>query len=500
MTFTSLPFMLFVASVLLLFNIMPANYRWAVLLAGSYLFYAFCKVPYLLLALLAVTFVSYLSGHLVHGSKDHRLKLFWMWAGVVANISLLCWLKYLPFITDNLNLAFALLPVGFRFPAAPLLVALGVSYYVFQGISYIVDSYLDIIEPERHLGYFSLSLSFFPKLLQGPIERSGSLLPQLHALAPASPALFRSGVNLFLWGMFKKVVIADRLASFVDPVYGNVHNYFGLSLVMATYLFALQLYFDFSGYTDMALGIARCFNIRLTQNFNAPYLATSTADFWRRWHISFSSWILAYIFKPLQFSLRDWPRWGAPLALMVTFLISGIWHGASWCFVAWGGIHGVYLASAVLFKKQKLSLSKKLGLQKTRVLKLWQQFATFHLVCFSWIFFRAASIEDALYIAFSSVMEMPRSIALLRGKDVSFLRHLTLGRSEYEFMFTLLVVASAALVGYLDLRGKGANPETDDLVLFSKVPYWGSAIAYGTILYMIVICGVSAKGFIYQQF
>ena len=499
MSFASLPFIAFVACTLLLFNIMPARVRWLVLLLASYLFYASFKVPYLLLSLVAVTAISYASGLLVHRTPEPNARLLWMWAGVLGNLSLLFWLKYLPFAAVNANVALEALSLQFRFPALQVLMALGVSYYVFQAISYIIDIYLEVIEPERHPGYFSLSLGFFPKLLQGPIERSGNLLPQLRELSRTSASSLRSGVNLFLWGVFKKVVIADRLATIVDPVYGNVHDYQGLSLVVATYLFALQLYFDFSGYTDMALGIGRLFNIRLTPNFNAPYLATSTADFWRRWHISFSSWILDYIFKPLQFSLRDWPRWGVPAALMVTFLVSGIWHGASWCFVAWGGFHGFYLAAGVLFKKSRVKLCKRLGIEKSAVLRQWQKFVTFHLVCFSWIFFRAASIDDAIYVATSSLLDLPASLTLLAGEG-AFLEHLTLGKPAAELLFALALAAAAAMLGHLDLQSKRKDPGLEDLAFLHKLPFWGSAIAYGTIFYLITICGLSAKGFLYQQF
>lgn len=499
MSFASLPFIAFVACTLLLFNIMPARFRWLILLLASYLFYASFQVPYLLLSLVAVTAISYVSGLLVGSSREPNARLLWMWAGVLGNLSLLFWLKYLSFAADNVNVALEAFSLQFRFPALQVLMALGVSYYVFQAISYINDIYLEVIEAERHPGYFALSLGFFPKLLQGPIERSGNLLPQLQELSCSSAASLRCGANLFIWGVFKKVVIAERLATFVDPVYGNVHGFHGLSLVVANYLFALQLYFDFSGYTDMALGLGRLFNIRLTQNFNAPYLATSTADFWRRWHISFSSWILDYIFKPLQFSLRDWPRWGGAAALMITFLVSGIWHGASWCFVAWGGIHGFYLASGVLFKKSRVQLCKRMGIEKSAILKLWQRFVTFHLVCFSWIFFRASSIDDAMYVATSSLLDLPASLTMLAGEG-AFLEHLTLGKSPAELLFALTLTGAAAMLGHLDLQAKQKEPGMDDLAFLHKIPFWGSAIAYGTIIYLITICGLSAKGFLYQQF
>jgi D-alanyl-lipoteichoic acid acyltransferase DltB (MBOAT superfamily) len=235
-------------------------------------------------------------------------------------------------------------------------------------------------------------------LLQGPIERAGDLIPQLQKKYEFNYDNMRFGMLLFTWGLFKKVVIADRLGLYVDAVYKDVHAFTGLSLLLATYAYAFQIYLDFSGYTDMALGSARLFNINLTQNFNSPYLATSVADFWRRWHISFSRWILDYIFKPLQMQWRNWKTWGTATALVVAFLVSGIWHGASWGFVIWGGLHGLYLACSVFYKPYQKKLHKAIGLEKTRLLKIWRIFVTFNLVSFTWVFFRAGSLKDAFYV------------------------------------------------------------------------------------------------------
>jgi D-alanyl-lipoteichoic acid acyltransferase DltB (MBOAT superfamily) len=253
-------------------------------------------------------------------------------------------------------------------------------------------------KPERHFGYFALYLSFFPKLLQGPIERAGDLIPRLKNKYEFNYDNIRFGMLLFTWGLFKKVVIADRIAPYVDTVYNNVHAFKGLPLLLATYAYAIQIFMDFSGYTDMALGSALLFNINLTQNFNSPYLAISVADFWRRWHITFSHWILDYIFRPLQMQWRNWKNWGTATALIVTFLASGIWHGASWGFVIWGGLHGLYMACSVFYRPYQKKLDKTLGIKKTRLLKAWQIFVTFNLVSFAWIFFRAANLKDAMYI------------------------------------------------------------------------------------------------------
>ncbi len=398
MNFNSIEYLLFIPLVFLCLYLSGPRLRWLVLLGASFYFYLTLKHLYLLVALFFVAAISYVCGILLERCGSTRGKGAIFWAGVSANLLVLIAMKYFPFLERNLNAFLGIVSPHLAVPEVRTLVSIGISYFVFQAVSYLIDIYLEIEKPERHLGYFTLYLAFFPKLLQGPIERAGDLLPQLRSGAKFNQENFRAGLLQFGWGLFKKAVVADRLALYVNTVYGDVHAYTGFPLVFATYLYAFQLYFDFSGYTDMALGTARMFNIRLTQNFNAPYLARSMADFWRRWHISFSRWILDYIFKPLQMQLRNWRNVGTATALLVTFLVSGIWHGASWCFVIWGALHGVYLAASVFYKPFQKKIYKRLGLEKSRIQQVWQTLVTFHLVCFAWIFFRAASVSDALYV------------------------------------------------------------------------------------------------------
>ena len=290
---------------------------------------------------------------------------------------------------------------------------MGVSFFVLQAISYLIDIYLEVLDPERHFGYFALYLSFFPKLIQGPIERGGDLLPQLHSPYKFDYQRMRLGLWKVEQGLFKKLVIADRLAIFVNAVYDHAQTYTGLPLLLATYLYALQIYFDFSAYTDIALGVAGIFGIRLTDNFNSPYLADSIPEYWRRWHISFSRWILDYIFKPIQMLLRNWQRWGMAIALLITFLFSGIWHGMSWGFVIWGGLHGIYMAGSVLFSPFIKKLFKRFKLERNKLLKIAQVFITFNLVSFSWIFFRAKNLADASYIVTHLLRGIGSSLRLL---------------------------------------------------------------------------------------
>lgn len=501
MTFTSLIYLLFVPAVLMVYTLVPMRFRWAVLLVASYLFYAWLGSPHLLVVLAGVTALSYTCGSLIGRSTEPATRRLWLWTGIGLNLLILFWMKYLPFLLENVSAVLHVVSSSHvtSFKMTPL-VAIGVSYYVFQGISYLLDIYFEVLEPEKHAGRFALYISLFPKLLQGPIERGGSLLPQLRELPPITADNLRAGAQLFVWGMFKKVVVADRLASFVDPVYGNVHGYSGIALVVATYLFALQLFFDFSGYTDMALGVGRCFNLRLTQNFNAPYLATSVAEFWRRWHISFSSWILDYIFKPLQFTFRQWPRWGTPLALLVTFLASGLWHGASWNFVAWGGIHGVLLAGNVLLAKQKRKFYKKTGIEKHPAFAVWQVVVTFHLVCFSWIFFRASNLKDAWYVSVNAVTGLPASLKLLLAGDARFVQQLVPDRSPGELVAVLLIILLIAGSSRLSNRFAGEDSTAGPLQWLDRAHPLFRGIVFGCITYLITFCGASTQSFIYLQF
>ena len=418
MPLNSLKYFLFLPVVYLVFYFVGERARWLVLLVASLLFYTALNVPYLLVVLILVAMTTYGFGIWLEKAESAKARRALLWSGVATNVLILVGMKYLPFLSENLKELSNRLSLDTQIQPVKAFVSIGESYYVFQAISYLFDIYLEIEKPERHFGYFALYLSFFPKLLQGPIERAGDLIPQLKAKYEFNYDNVRFGMLLFTWGLFKKVVIADRLGLYVDTVYNDVHSFTGLPLLLATYAYAFQIYMDFSGYTDIALGSARLFNINLTQNFNSPYLASSVADFWRRWHISFSRWILDYIFKPLQMQWRDWKNWGTSTALVVAFLISGIWHGASWGFVIWGGLHGLYMACSVFYKPYQKKLHKALGVDKTKLLKYWQIFVTFNLVSFAWVFFRANKLSDVYYII-SNIAKQSDLITLTKSISYS---------------------------------------------------------------------------------
>jgi D-alanyl-lipoteichoic acid acyltransferase DltB (MBOAT superfamily) len=480
MTFNSLDFLFFVVPVYLLFRAAPKRWRWLVLLGASYAFYASLQAPQLVVALLVVTGVSYGCARGM-GSRPEgagRQRLFWCGCGCCLLVLALA--RYLP----------ALLGAAPQQGGQPLAVTIGVSYFSFQAISYLADVYLELVEPEPHLGRHALYLAFFPKLLQGPIERAGVLLPQLKRAYRFEYQGLREGLLLFAWGLFKKVVIADRLSGFVAAGYDDVAAGSGLSLLMATYLFAIQLYCDFSGYTDMALGTARLFNVRLTPNFNQPYLATSVADFWRRWHISFSRWIFDYLFQPLQLRWRDGRRLGTSAALLVTFLASGLWHGASWCFLAWGGLHGCYLALALYTGNLQKRVFRRLNLEGTRFLRLLRICLVFHLVCLAWIFFRANSLADA-GVVLAKIAGIPLAVpdfATLRSAIAS------LGMNQADLGIVACCISFAAAVSL-----SGATANAFEKLFSCRTPVrWGFYVTLS--LFIILLAQMENVPYLYFRF
>ncbi|MCX5679785.1 MAG: MBOAT family protein [Candidatus Omnitrophica bacterium] len=482
MPFNSLKYFLFLPIVYLAFYFIGQRVRWVVLLAASLLFYAALNVPYLLIVLMLVAITTYTFGILLDRAKTTKARRTMLWSGIAANIFILIIMKYLPALSKGIIGLSKLFSFNTQTQPIRALVAIGVSYYIFQAISYLADVYLEIIKPERHIGYFALYLAFFPKLLQGPIERAGGLIPQLKARYEFNYNNMRLGILMCAWGLFKKIVIADRLGLYVNAVYNNVHVFSGLSLLLATYAYAFQIYMDFSGYTDMALGSALLFNINLTQNFNSPYTATSVADFWRRWHISFSRWIFDYIFKPLQMQWRDRRNWGTAAALIVTFFVSGIWHGASCGFVIWGLLHGLYLACSVFYRPYQKKLHKTLRIEKTWFLRAWQIFVTFNLVCFAWVFFRAENLADAFYI-------ITNIFNYIKGARLEFL----LSQGEDELVILAIVVFIYWIIS--------ATIKRCDFASFIKLSiYMKCLIVYAFIATILILAKFKHTDFIYFNF
>ncbi|MBA2671694.1 MAG: MBOAT family protein [Gemmatimonadetes bacterium] len=402
MLFNSLEFLIFFPVVVALYFATPHRFRWVLLLAASYYFYASWKLEYLLLIIFS-TLVDYGAALAMEGARKQAYRKALLALSLCANLGLLFAFKYFNFFNEATREVFDRFNVFYGVPAFDVLLPVGISFYTFQTLSYSIDVYRGRQVPERHLGIFALYVSFFPQLVAGPIERSTRLLPQFFERHGFDSASVTSGLRLMMWGFFKKVVIADRLAIYVNAVYGSPGEYGPGVLLLATYFFAFQIYCDFSGYSDIAIGTARVMGYDLMQNFRRPYFSRSIQEFWGRWHISLSTWFRDYLYIPLGGNRVALWRWY--LNLMVVFVISGLWHGANWTFIVWGALHGFYLVFALASGRARDRLwggaAEDLAISRPALARLREGIAvltTFHLVLLAWIFFRANSLSDALLI------------------------------------------------------------------------------------------------------
>ena len=396
MLFNSLPFLFFFPLVTSLYFITPYKWRWLLLLIASYIFYMYWRLEYIILILIS-TVIDYYSGYKMSQFPDKKGKRKFLILSLIANIGLLFFFKYFNFFSDTFRQLFNFLNVPYNVPELDILLPVGISFYTFQTLTYTIDVYQDKIKPEKHFGLFALYVSFWPQLVAGPIERAGRLLPQFREKYDFDYNRIKGGLVRMLWGFFKKVVIADRLAIYVNAVYNSPDQHSGASILLATYFFAFQIYCDFSGYSDIAIGAAQVMGFDLMENFRSPYFSKSVAEFWRRWHISLSTWFRDYVYIPLGGNRSSTGRWY--YNLMITFLISGLWHGANWTFVIWGMLHGIYLVFSLWSQKYLEKIEGATGWRKESPLNNYLRiFITFHLVLFGWIFFRANTLSEALIL------------------------------------------------------------------------------------------------------
>lgn len=392
MIFNSAEFLLFYPLVLLGYFLFPKKMKWPWLLAASYFFYMIWNPP-LIFLILFTTAVSYISAILIEGSKKRFTRIFWLTATLVTSLGVLFFFKYFNFLAGSVTSVLNLIDGGERTLILNLILPVGISFYTFQTLSYVIDVYRGEIKAERHFGWYALFVSFFPQLVAGPIERPDNLLPQLKEEHKLDAENAWRGLQKMAIGFFKKIVVADLIASYVNAVYNDAQSATGWGVVIASVLFSVQIYCDFSGYTDIAIGCARIMGIRLMQNFDRPYRARSIKEFWARWHISLSTWFRDYLYIPLGGNRCSKAR--HYFNLFVVFFVSGLWHGANWTFVLWGTLHGVYQIVGAITKKYRMALYAKLGINvESKGFALGQRFVTFVLVCFSWILFRANSIAD----------------------------------------------------------------------------------------------------------
>ncbi|MEO5585122.1 MAG: MBOAT family O-acyltransferase, partial [Flavobacteriales bacterium] len=360
MLFNSTEFLVFFPVVVGLFFALPHKWRWLLLLVASCVFYM-AFVPVYILILGFTIAVDYFAGILIEQARGSTRKR-WLVISIFANVGVLAIFKYYAFLTGNLEAFLASVGVVRHFPDLGILLPIGLSFHTFQSLSYTIEVYRGHVPAERRFGIFALYVMFFPQLVAGPIERPQSLLPQFHARRPFNMDDLTWGLVKMAYGFFKKVVVADRLALFVDPVYADLGSRNSFTILVATVFFAIQIYCDFSGYSDIAIGAARVMGFRLMENFRRPYLAASVSEFWSRWHISLSSWFRDYLYIPLGGNrVLKW-RWY--YNLMITFLVSGLWHGANWTYVIWGALHGSYLVASIMLKRPSSRLVQAIGLHR----------------------------------------------------------------------------------------------------------------------------------------
>ena len=392
MLFNSLAFFIFFPIVTTAYFIVPHSYRWALLLVASCYFYmSFIPVYILILAVTIV--IDYVAGILIEDASPGTRKLCLI-TSIAATCLVLFIFKYYNFFRENIQILTDFMGVHPALGTLELLLPIGLSFHTFQSLAYVIEVYRGNQRAERHFGIYALYVMFYPQLVAGPIERPQNLLHQFREKHEFAYERVRDGMCLMLWGLFKKVVVADRLSIYVDAVYRNVTHHSGPTLTVATIFFAFQIYCDFSGYSDIAIGAAKVMGFDLMQNFATPYFSRSITEFWRRWHISLSTWFRDYLYIPLGGNRLGRVRWYSNV--LITFVISGLWHGANWTYIAWGAVNGLYIIGAAATAPSREWLAMRLKLEKwPRCLEFINIGSTFVLICIAWVFFRARTMLDA---------------------------------------------------------------------------------------------------------
>jgi D-alanyl-lipoteichoic acid acyltransferase DltB (MBOAT superfamily) len=466
MLFNSLEFIIFFPIVTLLYFLLPHRFRWAHLLLASCFFYA-AFIPSYLLILFFLIALDYSAGLLIE-SKRH--KKIWLTVSIIANISLLGLFKYYDFFISGINAL-----TGSHLILLKWILPIGLSFHTFQSLSYTVEVYRGKQKAIRHPGYYALYVLFYPQLVAGPIERPQHLFPQFFREQKFSSQKLYEGLRLMAWGFFKKLVIADRIGQYADAVFNNPGHAGTLPVWLAVFFFSIQIYADFSGYSDIAIGAARCMGIDLNINFNRPYLSANIREFWKRWHISLSSWFRDYVYIPLGGNRKGTLR--KNINLLITFILSALWHGAGWTFIAWGFLHGIYTLLYDSFKKHFSAV-------KIPYVMAW--LLTCGCTGVAWIFFRASSLNNA--------MEIIAQGSNLR--NISFDDIIIIPGAKIEFgNFTLIF--SFCMIVYMFLIEKFTTPKLFDLdsKRIRDIGIFASSVL------LIIFFGIFQKtSFIYFQF
>ena len=473
MLFNSLPFIAFFIAVFIVFFTLPAKWRWVVLLAASCYFYM-AFIPVYILILAAIILINYYAAIKIEQAKNVKEKNLYFLISLWTIIGVLLFFKYFNFINDNLTELLSITQISNPIPFVKIILPLGISFSTFQSLSYLIDVKNGKIKAEQHLGIYALFIMFFPHISAGPIARGGHLLPQLRNAKGFNIDDFKIGFSQVMLGFFKKAVVGDMLGNYVDTFYRSYEMHSGFATLFTCWIFLFQLYADFSGYSDIAIGLSRMLGIKLNINFALPLFSKTMTELWRRWHISLSTWLRDYLFTPLSIARRDWGKAAVVYSQVVTFAVCGIWHGAGWNFLIYGIIHGIYLASEYLLKI-KSSFFNKNFLRKCLGI-----FITFNLLSLALIFFRSPDLAKAIDM-FSSFFSNPLSLNV-KIYDTSF------------FITMLFMLGILMAVDYIFFRN-------DDMEsLYFKKPKTLFLLNIGFFL-LILLFGVSSNTqFIYFQF
>ena len=477
MLFNSFAFAVFLPIVFTLYWAFPHKYRWAILLAASYYFYMSWNPKYIVL-ILFTTVISYTAALLIEGKTDKRFKDIILAIAAVLCLGVLFFFKYFNFVSQSVSDVMRLLSIKMNPVTLHLILPVGISFYTFQTLGYVIDVYRGDTAAEHHFGKYATFISFFPQLVAGPIERSDKLLPQIKAEHTFDYDQGTYGVKLMAWGYFKKMVVADTISQYIGRVYDMPYNYQGFSLVIAAVLFSFEIYCDFSGYSDIAIGTAKLMGIDLMTNFKSPYFSQSIREFWSRWHISLSTWFRDYVYIPLGgnrvFKLRN------AFNIMVTFLTSGLWHGANWTFVIWGGIHGL----AQIIENQFGFLRKR----SFGFTGLCRVILVFIFSTIAWVFFASNSLSDTGYIFSHMLSGITNPIAYLHD-----------GFAELEMQVSVLssLVFSIVLLMVYDFM----SLKHDCIALVSRQKPVVRTMIYFSLFFIIILFRASRPAeFVYFQF
>lgn len=488
MSFNSLTFLIFLPVTVIFYHLLPQRFRYIMLLIASYIFYLSWNFK-LIFLIVFTTGISYVAGLLLEKYESKKVKNLCLVMTLVCCLGTLFFFKYFVF-TANLFIDVAnFCGANFGEFTFSLILPVGISFYTFQTLSYVIDVYRGRINAERHFGYYALFVVYFPQLVAGPIERPENLIPQLKEARKLDGDDLCAGLRIAVVGFFKKVVIADGVAPFVNAVYNNVSEANAITIIVATVLFAVQIYCDFSGYTDIAIGVARLMGVKLCNNFNQPYLATSIKDFWRRWHISLTSWFTDYVYIPLGGNRCKLWRW--TLNVMIVFILSGLWHGASLTFVVWGAIHGLYqiIGKFKAIAEKKVSEKYGIKLPQNALTTAVKRAITFSLVCFAWIFFRGNSLSDCAILVSKLFSEWVSPIEALSS----------IGINGFVCMEIMLMLFALALVRNV-LKYDGENTLLFERTAVSNKLFYGFAILTIAVAWIALASSGGQSAFIYFQF